>query len=211
VALREDQRYYWQKSLALTRRLYLLAADILRAAGVIAERTDVFYATHGDLVAFAEKAASGAELSDRIVARRTEWSTFVQEFRQAPASSYPAFLGGSEPPAPTPTEPEAWQARAVSPGTARGAARVVRSVSDLARVQSGEILVAPSTDPAWTPVFGRIAGLVLERGGVLSHGAVVAREYGVPAVAGITNIAEQIRNGEMIEVDGNSGRVTRVA
>jgi pyruvate,water dikinase len=77
-------------------------------------------------------------------------------------------------------------------------------------VQRGDILIAPATDPAWTPVFAQIAGLVVERGGVLSHSAVIAREYHVPAVAGITNIVAEIREGELIEVDASRGIVSRV-
>ena len=103
-----------------------------------------------------------------------------------------------------------WRGRAISPGRARGFARIVQSASDLSRVQHGEILVAPSTDPAWTPVFGRIAGLVVARGGVLSHSAIVAREYHIPAVAGIANIVSEIQDGEMIEVDGSRGVVRLV-
>jgi pyruvate,water dikinase len=103
-----------------------------------------------------------------------------------------------------------WRGRAISPGRARGVARVARSASELTRVQIGEILVAPSTDPAWTPVFTRIAGLVVARGGMLSHSAVVAREYRVPAVAGIEKIVDEVRDGEVIEVDGTEGIVSRV-
>ncbi len=210
MALREDQRYYWQKSLALSRRIFLLAANLLVAEGVIGDRQDIFYATLVDLFSYARKAISKQALTDRIVLRRTEWATFMKEFRSAPSSSYPLFLGTNVTSSPASGERMTWHARAVSPGTARGAARVVRSPNELSQVRRGDILVAPSTDPAWTPVFTRIAGLVMERGGVLSHGAVVAREYGVPAVAGVANILEQVTNGETLEVDGNIGRVERL-
>jgi pyruvate,water dikinase len=109
--------------------------------------------------------------------------------------------------APTRNE---WQGRGVSAGIAIGKARIVNLPNELGRVESGEILVAPSTDPAWTPVFGRLAGLVMERGGVLSHGAVVAREYHLPAVTAIPNLTHELSDGELIEVDGTSGMVRRV-
>jgi rifampicin phosphotransferase len=102
-----------------------------------------------------------------------------------------------------------WHGRAISPGVGRGVARVIKSFNDLGRIKPGEILVAPATDPAWTPVFATLAGLVVERGGVLSHSAVVAREYHVPGVAGIPNIMNEIHDGDVIEVDG-SGGVVRV-
>jgi len=100
-----------------------------------------------------------------------------------------------------------WRGRAISPGIGRGVARVIKSVGELGRVHPGDILVAPATDPAWTPVFASIAGLVVERGGVLSHSAVVAREYHLPAVAGIPNIVNEIQDGDVIEVDGSGGGV----
>jgi pyruvate,water dikinase len=80
----------------------------------------------------------------------------------------------------------------------------------LGKVLAGDVLVARSTDPAWTPVFGRIAALVTERGGLLSHGAVVAREYGLPAVVAVADIFEGVEDGQLVEVDGATGRVSVV-
>ncbi|MCL4488479.1 MAG: PEP-utilizing enzyme [Chloroflexi bacterium] len=211
VALREDQRYYWQKSLAISRRLYLVLAERLLAEGAITRREDVFYATHRELEEYCGSRMSRETLGRQITIRRSEWESYWSEFKRSPDLSYPAFLRGDEPIVVAPVQQQVWYARAVSPGTARGVVRICRSANDLMHVRPGEILVAPSTDPAWTPVFARIAGLVLERGGVLSHGAVVAREYGVPAVVGATSIADQVRDGETIEVDGNLGRIARIA
>ncbi len=216
VALREDQRYYWQKSLAVSRRLYLMLADHLLADGVIGNRSQVFYATHLELQNYFDDKLPKAEMARLISARQVEWREYQREFEQSPTESYPAFLRGSVPVADArrsigrrnvSTE---WRGRAISPGIARGVARIVQSASELVHIQPGEILIAPATDPAWTPVFARIAGLVVERGGVLSHSAVVAREYHIPAVAGIIGIVNAIKNGEMIEVDGGSGIVRRV-
>jgi pyruvate,water dikinase len=70
------------------------------------------------------------------------------------------------------------------------------------------ILVCPSTDPAWVPLFARARGLVMEIGGVLSHGAIVAREYGLPAVAGVPDVQRRLRNGQRLRIDGGRGTVT---
>jgi pyruvate,water dikinase len=75
-------------------------------------------------------------------------------------------------------------------------------------VEPGEILVAPSTDPGWTPLFLTAGGLVMEMGGANSHGAVVAREYGIPAVVGVPNATARITTGQRIAVDGSAGTVT---
>jgi pyruvate,water dikinase len=80
-----------------------------------------------------------------------------------------------------------------------------------AHLEPGEILVAPSTDPGWTPLFLIAGGLVMEMGGANSHGAVVAREYGIPAVVGVANATGHITSGQRITVDGSAGTVTVVA
>ncbi|WP_296360324.1 PEP-utilizing enzyme, partial [Ralstonia sp.] len=78
-------------------------------------------------------------------------------------------------------------------------------------LQAGDILVAPSTDPGWTPLFLKAGALVMETGGYLSHGAIVAREFGIPAVVNVPGIRAQLKDGETIRVDGNTGTVSRVA
>ena len=94
-----------------------------------------------------------------------------------------------------------------SRGKARGTARVLRSLAESDRLGVGEILVAETTSPSWTPLFGIAAGLVTDKGGILSHCAVVAREYGIPAVVGTRVATSTIRDGQTIEVDGDAGRV----
>ena len=96
----------------------------------------------------------------------------------------------------------------VSAGVATGAARVLLTPSDARPSDRDYILVCPSTDPAWTPLFLQAAGLVMERGGILSHGAVVAREYGVPAVVNIPNATRRIADGQMLQIDGNQGTIS---
>jgi rifampicin phosphotransferase len=95
----------------------------------------------------------------------------------------------------------------VSGGVAQGLARVVLDPHD-AGLSSGEILVCPATDPSWTPLFLAAGALVMEVGGLMTHGSVVAREYGIPAVVGVMGATTRIRTGQMLRVDGGSGRVT---
>lgn len=105
------------------------------------------------------------------------------------------------------SESGTWNGLAVSPGTATGTARIVYSPADAAHLRQGDILAAPSTDPGWTPLFLRASAIIIETGGVLSHGAIVAREYGIPAVANIPGILNALRDGETVTVDGSTGRV----
>jgi pyruvate,water dikinase len=100
--------------------------------------------------------------------------------------------------------------RPVSPGLKQGLVKVVGSTRELGKVQAGDIMVTRSTDPGWTPIFGLLGGLIMESGGQLSHGAVVAREYGLPAVAGIAGVTQLLHDGQEVLLDGLSGTVTVV-
>jgi pyruvate,water dikinase len=100
---------------------------------------------------------------------------------------------------------------AASPGVVEGPARFVSSLAEFDQVQDGEILVCRMTNPAWVVLFTKISGLVTEAGGTVSHPAVVAREFGIPAVVGTQNAGERIRTGDRIRVNGNTGVVEILA
>ncbi len=109
--------------------------------------------------------------------------------------------GGSE-------DADALNGIAASPGVAEGPARVITSVAQLDEVQAGEILVCPITAPSWAPVFARIGAAVSDIGGIMSHAAIVSREYGLPAVVGTGNATSRIKTGDRLRVDGDRGTVT---
>ena len=94
------------------------------------------------------------------------------------------------------------------PGVARGRARVVLDPSDPGALEPGDILVAPMTDPAWTPLFVPAGGVVVNVGAPLSHAIIVSRELGIPCVVSVNEATERIPDGAVIEVDGNNGTVT---
>ena len=97
---------------------------------------------------------------------------------------------------------------AASSGVVEGTARVVKSVEEISRLQKGDILVCQVTNPTWAPIFQRIAAAVSDIGGSMSHAAIVAREYGLPAVVGTGTATSRIRDGQRIRVDGGRGVVT---
>lgn len=208
--LREDQRYYWQKSLALTRRAYLHLGALWAAQSALAAPEDIFYATRSEIQACGQGDMDASFLRARITARQSEWRAYRNDFAARGAAAAPLMIRGDTPVSASQTvaaETNIWQGRGLSPGVARGVARLVNDPRDLGRVRAGEILVAPSTDPAWTPVFARLGGLILERGGMLSHGAVVAREYQLPAV--VAPVGLYLHDGDWVELDGMSGVVKR--
>lgn len=98
----------------------------------------------------------------------------------------------------------------VSSGTVKGVARVVYNPNKGVNLKQGEILVAPSTDPAWTPLFLNVSAIVMETGGQLSHGAIVAREYGIPAVVNVQGLFSIINDGDVIVVNGDRGEVEKI-
>jgi rifampicin phosphotransferase len=99
---------------------------------------------------------------------------------------------------------------AASPGIIRGRVRLLATIADGAKLEAGDILVARSTDPSWTPLFLIAGGIVLEEGGPLSHAAIVAREFGLPAVLNVKGALRSLEEGTEIEVDGTSGTVTLI-
>jgi pyruvate,water dikinase len=96
---------------------------------------------------------------------------------------------------------------AASPGVVEGVARVLTSVNEIGLVQDGEILVCAVTAPSWAPVFGKIKAAVSDIGGTMSHAAIVAREYGMPAVVGTGHATKRIKTGQLVRVDGDRGVV----
>ena len=103
-----------------------------------------------------------------------------------------------------------WRGTAVGSGRARGSVHIARHPADGLAMAAGDVLVTPSTDPSWTPLFLKAGALVMETGGYLSHGAIVAREFGIPAVVNLPGILNHLQNGEQAEVDGNQGMVRRL-
>ncbi|HET9912468.1 MAG TPA: PEP/pyruvate-binding domain-containing protein [Anaerolineales bacterium] len=96
-----------------------------------------------------------------------------------------------------------------SPGVVRGPAKIVNDISEFGKLRAGDVLVAPVTNPAWTPLFQRAAAVVVDAGGAASHAAIVAREYGIPAVMGTINGTKELKDGQWIQVDGTRGLVLK--
>ena len=210
AGLRELPKYHLVEALGAVRQQLAAVGAELAAAGAIDAADDIFFLDLAD----AHRGLGGAALQG-LVARRRE--------------AYAAELGRRHIPRvllSDGTEPEAVQTTAggrgpagsdggagrlsgtpASAGTITARARVILDPQG-AHLEPGEILVAPSTDPGWTPLFLTAGGLVMEMGGPNSHGAVVAREYGIPAVVGVPDATSRIATGHSITVDGAAGTVT---
>jgi pyruvate,water dikinase len=174
----------------------------LAARGVLAQEDDIFFVLPEELRRVAQ--GESVHLVPRVVERRAEHER-ERRRRQIPRvmlSTGEVFYEGMAPAGKGDLHGEG-----VSPGTVEGVVRVVRDPRG-ARLLPGEILVCPATDPGWTPLFLSASGLVMEMGGMMTHGSVVAREYGLPAVVGVHQGTTRLRDGQRIRVDGTHGVIT---
>ena len=204
AGLREIPKYYIVVALAAVRRELAKAGEELVRLGTLHTAADVFF------LDFAEARAAAAGQDVRILVEERR-QTYQMELRRRHVPNV-LLSDGTEPEArfAAPTSSAGLTGTAASAGIVTGVARVILDPVG-ARIEPGEILVAPSTDPGWTPLFLTAGGLVMEMGGANSHGAVVAREYGIPAVVGVPNATGRITTGQRITVDGVAGTITLVS
>jgi phosphohistidine swiveling domain-containing protein len=201
-ALREHPKFLLVRLLSAVREAFREAGALLVARGSLERADDVYLFTSRELIT----ALEAPESSDRrpaVAQRRARL--------EADARRPPPFVVASDGEIPalaarTDIPENCLSGTAASGGVVEGLARVVM---DPARevLQRGEILVAPFTDPGWTPLFVHAAGLVTEVGGLMTHGSVVAREYGIPAVVSVSDATRRIVTGQRIRVDGTRGFV----
>jgi len=210
VGLRESPKFAIIRRFGLVREAMLADGQALVKDGVLDRPEDVFFLHMAELEALA-------------AARQRDWAALVRERRRAyereclrvqiprlllsDGSAFYAGVTASDGERPAAAGPDAIIAGSpVSPGVVEG---VVCVVLDPRRAQlaPGEILVCPGTDPSWTPLFLVAGGLVMEVGGMMTHGSVVAREYGIPAVVGVHEATQRLETGQRIRVDGSAGTI----
>jgi pyruvate,water dikinase len=225
--VREDNEVWTQSvPLALVRRALLEVGRRLADAGTVAEVDDVFFLT---LPEARQALAGSGDLTGLVGTRRAEWAWARDH--PGPASygppPEPPDLSGLPPAAALVHEATAWvidrilapaanglrqdgrviEGIAASSGSYTGPARVVLHEGDLEKVQPGDVLVCPATSPAWSPVFPSIGALVTDTGGILSHAAIIAREFAIPTVVATGNATDLFVDGQTITVDGDAGRI----
>ena len=212
AALRENAKSGSAAAIALIRQVCLEVGRRLQASGRIAAAGDVFHLSIVEVEAWLTGAWDGTGAGALVADRRARLA--AQQELELPGviqESSSADSGAVAAPAETSaSEGDAWAGVAAAPGEAEGAACVLRTPLDGRRMGRGDVLVAPSTDPGWTPLFLRASALVTETGGYLSHGAVVAREFGLPAVVNVRDAMRTLTDGDRLRVDGTAGRVTRI-
>ncbi|GAA2212117.1 phosphoenolpyruvate synthase [Nonomuraea monospora] len=202
TGLREIGKFAWLPAIQAARRQLLLVGADLAARGLLERAGDIMFLTLGEA---REAVQNGADQRRLAAARRAEHE---RELRRTAVPG--ALLSDGtdvETLAPVPPAQDGvLTGMAGAAGRATGRARVIRDPQG-ARIEPGEILVAPTTDPGWTPLFLTAAGLVTETGSQVAHGPTVAREYGIPAVICVRDATREITTGQLITIDGVAGTV----
>ncbi len=202
LGLRELPKFTIIRLFAIGRGVIAPVGPELAAAGNIDAAEDMWFLTLPEL----RRAVAGERMHEIVRRRRDEYR------REFARRHIPRVLlsDGTDAEAAfaAPAAEGDLLGTPASPGIARGVARVLRSPSG-AVLEPGEVLIAPATDPGWTPLFLTASALVMEMGGMMSHGAVVAREYGIPAVVGVPGATLRIATGERVVVDGSAGTVAK--
>ncbi len=203
AVVREATKSVLVKALECYRRMALEMGRRLCERGILSDINAVFFCTWVDLLALFGGEWDGKGLEDLVAFRKVSHSA-----NQAiPA---PDFIRGEERVFSHELQPftgEMLRGLGSSAGRAEGRACLIANPAQGGRMQRGEVLVAPSTDPGWTPLFLKAAALIMETGGYLSHGSIVAREYGIPAVINVPGAMHHLKNGLNVQVDGDEGKI----
>ncbi len=199
LEMREEQRFEWERILAAQRRLLLHAAKDLAANGLISTEDDIWFLEWEELATMMERRHRAPE---DVIARRRH------EFYMERLTEKPLFIGPGTIPAPE----TSLHGIGASAGTAQGMVLVLRHFNDIPETLPEPVIgVFVCLDPAWTPVLPRFHGLIVERGGVLSHAAILAREYRIPMVIGAEGATACLHNGMKMSLDGQTGQMTAVS
>jgi pyruvate,water dikinase len=198
-----SMRHYYHVR-RFTRRLGIL----LRSMGRIARDEDVFFLKIGEILVLIDGDAAGTDFEAAVEKRRAYYESF-RSFKapdelgrgRGEARSLPARADGIAAPARLRGVP-------CSPGRASGPARVVAGIEGVGAIRAGDILLTRYTDPGWAPFFGLIAGVATETGGLLSHAAVISREYGLPAIMAVKGLMEAASEADGAVIDGSLGEIT---
>jgi pyruvate,water dikinase len=203
MGLREHHKFAVIKILYVYKCAILEEARILVKKGILLREWDVFFFSLDELIALIENRFSG-NVQEMLEDREKQHKLYQKLKSPRVMTSEGEIITGKL--RDTKAPEGAILGTPVSAGVVEGVARVVLRPED-AKLNPGEILVAPYTDPGWTPLFTSAIGLITEVGGMMTHGSVIAREYGIPAVVGIERATEMIKDGAYIRVDGTNGFV----
>jgi pyruvate,water dikinase len=203
LELRETNRHALMHFIACARHVATSVGSTLAASGVLQSRDDIFFLTLDEIKAVASGTAG--DWQGIVAARREEWESHATQ------SVPDTVIGSAEGTVDEGGRSDgSLRGLPISAGYAEGPVCLLLSPNDMKKVKRGDILVAPVIDPGMAPLMGLAAGLVVEMGGTLSHGAIIAREYGLPALANVQEVTHLLKDGERVAVDATAGEIKRL-
>jgi phosphohistidine swiveling domain-containing protein len=202
VFIREHPKFLLIRSLWIIKQTLFECADILVQRGLLSSRDDIFFLHLPEI--YAAMKSTSETYQERVNARREELAHYRKMTPPRAITSQGEILTRSHKSTSAPDG--SLVGSPASPGVIEGIAKVVLDPTR-AVLEAGEILIAPFTDPGWTPLFMNAKGLVMEVGGLMTHGSVVAREYGIPAVVCVPDATKTIQTGQRLRVNGDEGWV----
>lgn len=204
LALREANRHALMHFVAAARRILLLLGRRFTEREILTNPDDIFFLTTDEARELVQN--QGRDCKGLIAARRAEYEQNARLEVPDTVFGINALAGVSE----GESHPAVLTGLPISPGCVEGPARLVRSMDDRARVTPGDILIVPVIDPGLAPLLSLAQGVVAEMGGTLSHGAIIVREFGLPAVANVSGAMRVLADGERIRLDGSAGKLHRL-
>lgn len=201
--LREMSKSVFVKFFEPLRLMFEEIGQRLQERAILEQKADVYHCALSELASILSNEWDGHSLKYLVTERKANRERLESLdppdiiIDDVPSFAKPAHLGSGK----------VLSGLGVAAGKASGIAKLINHPNEWAKLEAGNIMIAPSTDPGWTPLFLRVSGIVMETGGFLSHGAIVAREYGIPSVVNIPGAMKIIRDGTEITVDGDNGQV----
>lgn len=214
VKNRENLRFERTRLFGRVRELFLRIGYILTSMNIINEKRDIFYLEVDEILYYIDGKSTTNNLKELIEIRKKQYLKYKDMTPDERFYSYGAVNIGNEfkKEKNINRDKEAkleLKGIGASPGIARGKVRIIKNPSN-AKLEQGEILVAEFTDPGWIMLFPAASGILVERGSLLSHSAIVSRELGIPAVVGITGLMDTLNDGDIVELNGTTGEIRKI-
>ncbi len=213
---RENTRFARTRAYGIARTMFQAMGEDLSSRGVLAEPRDIFYLELAEIYGIHQGTLTVSNLKELVAFRKRQYATYadaepkIRFETRGPVYWHNAILRELEKPDIPPGADYDLSGLPCCPGIVEGLVRVVMSPKDDMNL-SGEILVTPRTDPGWVPLYPSCSGLLVERGSLLSHSAIVAREMGLPAIVGIKGLTHTLKTGMRVRMDGKAGTVRILA
>ncbi|MBI1180368.1 MAG: hypothetical protein GC201_07400 [Alphaproteobacteria bacterium] len=199
---RDFERFYNDKNMGRPRDFLTAIGRKYIGRGLMQDEEDIFFLSREEILAVDDGKLSARDIALRVRARRRVYERYSHKEPPKYIRGWETFDDNQ-----LPDDGEGLRGIGASSGVVTGRARVCRQLSEISKIEKGDILVTVATDPGWTTVFSIIGGVVVESGGVVAHAVMISREYGIPCVANLGSACDLIPDGAIITIDGGKGRV----